>query len=119
VLQACAGDDPARFKSIKVGAPGGGCAGRPAGCAGRAASAAAGARRARRAAGRLGRPGGALPAQVRFSRHVFPGETLQVEMWREGEGLVVFQTRVVGRDVLAISNAAMELHPPAGARSSL
>ena len=57
-------------------------------------------------------------AQVRFSRHVFPGETLQVEMWRQGRELVVFQTRVVERDVLAISNAAVQLYPQGGAATA-
>ena len=57
--------------------------------------------------------------KVRFSRHVFPGETLQTEMWREDGGKrILFQVRVLERNVLAITNAAVELNaastlPPA------
>ncbi|KAL1924341.1 uncharacterized protein VTP21DRAFT_7376 [Calcarisporiella thermophila] len=43
----------------------------------------------------------------RFAKHVFPGETLETQIWIEGKK-VVFQTRVVERNVLAITNAAVE-----------
>jgi multifunctional beta-oxidation protein len=46
--------------------------------------------------------------KVRFSKNVFPGETLQTEMWKEGRK-VYFQVRVLERNVLAITNAAVEL----------
>lgn len=46
--------------------------------------------------------------KVRFSGHVFPGETVKVEAWKEGSK-VIFQTRVVDRNTIAISAAAIEL----------
>ncbi len=63
-----------------------------------------------------------LALQVRFSKHVFPGETLKVEAWKvddttstsspAGSTKVVFRTWVVQRGVLAVTNAAIELLPP-------
>ncbi|MCA9883946.1 MAG: MaoC family dehydratase N-terminal domain-containing protein [Anaerolineae bacterium] len=41
--------------------------------------------------------------QARFSRHVFPGETLVTEMWTTDDG-VVFQMRVSDRDEVVLSN---------------
>ncbi|KAI2635080.1 hypothetical protein GGS21DRAFT_516754 [Xylaria nigripes] len=47
--------------------------------------------------------------KVRFAGSVFPGQTLITEMWKEGSGKVVFQTRVKETGNLAISGAAAEL----------
>jgi acyl dehydratase len=41
--------------------------------------------------------------EARFSRPVFPGETIRTEIWRSGER-VSFQCRVVERDALVLSN---------------
>jgi acyl dehydratase len=46
----------------------------------------------------------------RFSAPVFPGETIRTEMWRDG-AIVSFRSRVVGRDVVAISNGRAEVKP--------
>jgi 3-hydroxyacyl-CoA dehydrogenase/3a,7a,12a-trihydroxy-5b-cholest-24-enoyl-CoA hydratase len=64
VLKYFAGNDPARFKSIKT----------------------------------------------RFSKHVFPGENLFTEMWRESDTRILFQSKVLERDEIVLSNGAVELH---------
>jgi 3-hydroxyacyl-CoA dehydrogenase/3a,7a,12a-trihydroxy-5b-cholest-24-enoyl-CoA hydratase len=59
-------------------------------------------------------PGRFRSARTRFSRHVFPGETLVTEMWRDegvADGLsrVLFRCRVAERDEIVLTNAAVEL----------
>ncbi len=45
---------------------------------------------------------------VRFSRPVFPGETIGTEIWREACGRASFRCRVVERDVVVIDNGLFE-----------
>ncbi len=49
------------------------------------------------------RPERLAAIEARFSRPVFPGDTIRTEMWRHGER-VFFQCRVVGRDDIVLSN---------------
>jgi acyl dehydratase len=46
---------------------------------------------------------------VRFSRPVFPGETLRTEIWRESAVRAAFRTRVLERDAVVIDNGYAEL----------
>lgn len=46
---------------------------------------------------------------VRFAKHVFPGDTLVTEMWREIEGVIRFQTKVKERDVIVLSHGLLQL----------
>jgi acyl dehydratase len=48
---------------------------------------------------------------VRFASPVYPGETLCVEVWRQGSGVAAVQARVANRDVTVISNGYVEYSP--------
>ncbi|KAJ3276856.1 hypothetical protein HDV01_002911 [Terramyces sp. JEL0728] len=54
--------------------------------------------------------------KTRFASPVYPGETLETSMWKEGDK-VIFVVKVVERDVVAISSAAVELRT-AGKKAS-
>jgi acyl dehydratase len=44
-----------------------------------------------------------LSHQVRFSKPVFPGETITVDLWRDGQQ-ISFEARVKARDVTVIKH---------------
>ncbi len=48
--------------------------------------------------------------KVRFSRHVFPGETLITEMWKVSDTQVVFRTTVAERHEAVLTQAVVELN---------
>jgi 3-hydroxyacyl-CoA dehydrogenase/3a,7a,12a-trihydroxy-5b-cholest-24-enoyl-CoA hydratase len=45
----------------------------------------------------------------RFAESVFPGETLQTEMWKEPDGRIVFRCKVVERGAIVLNGGAAEL----------
>ncbi|KXN74639.1 peroxisomal hydratase-dehydrogenase-epimerase-like protein, partial [Conidiobolus coronatus NRRL 28638] len=48
--------------------------------------------------------------KTRFAKHVFPGETLEVRMWKDDSNpkKVIFQTYVKERDAIVLNNSAVE-----------
>ena len=54
------------------------------------------------------RPERLAAIEARFSKPVFPGETIRTEMWPEGDR-VAFQCRVVARDAIVLSNGLATL----------
>jgi len=48
--------------------------------------------------------------QVRFSKHVFPGDTLITEMWKEGDDTVILRCKTAERGDDVITNAAVKLN---------
>jgi acyl dehydratase len=55
-----------------------------------------------------GRPEQLKRIDARFSSPVFPGETLSVDLWREGPGRAAFRVRIAARGVTALQNGYVE-----------
>jgi len=49
--------------------------------------------------------------KARFSKSVYPGETIVTEMWKVSASLVVFQCKIKERDVVVLTNGAVEIQP--------
>lgn len=48
--------------------------------------------------------------QVRFAGHVFPGETIVVDMWKEAEDTILLKAKTAERGKDVITNAAVKLN---------
>jgi len=45
----------------------------------------------------------------RFSSPVFPGDTLRIDIWREGAGRFAYRTSVPQRNVVVVNNGSFEV----------
>jgi acyl dehydratase len=53
-------------------------------------------------------PGRLRRFDARFSRPVYPGETLRTEVWREGPGRAALSVRAIERDIVVLQNGLVE-----------
>ena len=54
------------------------------------------------------RPDSLRRFDVRFSSPVYPGESLDIAIWREGKGRAALRARAVERDVVVLQNGYIE-----------
>ena len=43
---------------------------------------------------------------TRFTSHVFPGETYEIKLWKENNGVIIYQTKTKERGQIAIKGFA-------------
>lgn len=56
-----------------------------------------------------GDPSGVRELTGRFSSPVFPGDTLRIDIWREGAGRYAYRTTVPQRNVVVVNNGSFEV----------
>eukprot|EP01133_Synstelium_polycarpum_P016094 gene16094-19151_t len=56
-------------------------------------------------------PSRLVEIKARFSKNIFPGETIKTEMWRISDTEIYFQTRALERDGYALSNGIAIIKP--------
>ncbi|MFO7537177.1 MAG: MaoC family dehydratase, partial [Chloroflexota bacterium] len=54
-------------------------------------------------------PGRFQSMQVRFARHVFPGETIITELWQQDSATILLRSKVAERDEVVLSNGVVKL----------
>jgi acyl dehydratase len=54
-------------------------------------------------------PGRLAALEARFSAPAYPGETIETEIWDEGEGVYGFRARAVERDAVVLDNGRAEV----------